>query len=137
MTVVHMWWKSSKKYIYSNLTGLQPSTLIKNQDSFTGNPLSEKCRNTGILWSVFSRIWTESFTWKICIWFCPYTGTCGSEKAPILAYFTQCFSVPNFYNSLTWKRNTLRGIKKFYQPPSITPLQLGIILESIRRKALG
>ena len=79
--------------------------------------LREICRNTDFLWSVFSRIWTESYLYfsvfgqngrflsvfsriwteseilskygKIRIQFCPHRGKYGSEKAHISAYFTQ------------------------------------------------
>ena len=49
----------------------------------------------------FTAIWTESFPvykqslrycqyTEIRLQFCPYAGKCGSAKARILAYFTQC-----------------------------------------------
>ena len=88
------------------------SNFTKNQNCFTRTPLHEKWQNMGFPWSVFSCIWTDSLILskyrKKQIQFRRYTGKYGSEKAPVLAYFTHCFPVPNFYNGLTWKRNPKR-----------------------------
>ena len=61
------------------------------------------------------------------------TGKYGSKKASISAYFTHYFPVPIFCTDLTWKHNSFRDIEKLHQPPTITPLQLGIIIENIGR----
>ena len=51
------------------------------------------------------------------------------RESPYFDIFMHCFPVPNFYDGLTWKHNPFKDIEKFHQPTSITPLQLGIIIE--------
>ena len=116
--------KIIQKYFYSSITG--PTLLKVRIFSYIDRIVS-----------VFFHIWTDSPILskykKIRIWFCPHTGKYGCEVALILVFFMHCFSVLSFYNGLIWKYNPLRDIEKFHQPLDITPLQLGIRIESIIR----
>ena len=107
-----------------------------------------KCWNTCFPWSVFSRISTESYPYfpvfRQILWFCPNTEKYEydtvhipentAQKKPIFWHTLRTtFLCRNFNNRLTWKHNPFRDIEKFHQPSTITPLQLGIIIESFRR----